>query len=192
MVINRPDRPFQGVRKAVIRTLLTGALSLPAAAAPPPEMMPASCVQTLCVLILPQAGSEVESYEGRLDARTGKQLISAITSLGVGVNVASSPVRGREESAREALKFNWAWVSDSLLVGSSCSLCSASDGWGGQAIGISIHGIDSRAIRAFIEGGGIRIWRLDLNGEWTGEWRELRLGSTHRVDLPRQIQASDL
>jgi len=84
---------FGKLRKTIILVLLTGALSIPAAATPPPEKMPASCIQTLCVLLLPQAGTEVESYEGWLDVKTGKQLIGAKTRLGVRVNVASSPAR---------------------------------------------------------------------------------------------------
>lgn len=157
--------------------------STSATATPPPEEMPAICVRTICVLVLPPFSSRVAGYSSQFDPRSGKQLLSARFDNGVVITIASSPVSGHETVESEGLSFRWSRKADGMLVGSSCSLCADSDDWKGQALGISVHG-DPEKVDSVLKDGLVRVWAMSTRGHWQGAWYDLRLSRPYRVRFP--------
>lgn len=157
-----------------------------ALATPPPEQVPAICAQTICLLVLPEASIRVTRYASEFNMHSQEQILSAKLSTGVVVHVVSRPTRKGMKKGQINSDVNWSKRSEKLFVASSCLLCSGEYHWGGQAIGIAIYGDESRSVNSFLEGGGIRLWSLNMNGKWMGNRRDLPLSHTYRIPFPSQ------
>ena len=173
---------------AVVAAMVFTACSAPlVAVAAPPEEVPQICAKTICVLVVPDASARVVGYSSTLEARTGKQMITARLSTGVMVTVVSRPFLAEIESGGDFSGFEWERKSENTWVTSSCALCFQGVSWVGQGVGIAIHGADYSSVTSFVDGGGVRLWSINYNGRWNGEWRAVALGPKFRVKFPVEI-----